>query len=478
MAAHSTCALRPDPWISSCRWLAGEFRLLLRHGQDRSLRLQASAGLTQEGEGDGRGFKHGDEEKGEPEAASFVSYSVGTACKMATSKGKEEAEERRAPLRTWANAAGPKDRWQPPEGDEPKMAPAKMEPECRWDRRLLVSTSDDIIMGFHEDSRTHTAGTMLHITADGCPEEPLLLYPQGFPGLHSLQALVPGLLRHEVEIAMEKLGLIWDRSYAWDIFLDMMKNQFRSSFPNADLPRPFTDATRAVLVDWLVQVHELLHFQDETLYLAIHLLNRSLRQIKVSTVNLQLLGVVCLFLAGKKEECLLPEVSGLCFLMDNSYSRHQLLRMERKVLCGLKFDLSYCPPLHFLLLSASIARCSAKMVWMARYLLELALLEGQCVVFLPVQLAGAALCLARRVLQEPPTPEGEAAWCLASSIHVGSETALLKIMHILAGAAAKAHSRETCATFIKFSSPETMHVSSHPGLRNAPGLLGVPPLHT
>lgn len=249
------------------------------------------------------------------------------------------------------------------------------------------------------------------------------------------------------------------------------------------------------------------------------------------------------------------QVSGLCYLMDHTYTKHQLLRMERKVLCGLKFDLSYCPPLHFLILLASIARCSAKVrihhvwqvsvrsflsmwdlkcpvcrqvVWMARYLLELSLLEGQCVVFLPVQLAGAALCLSRQVLQEPPTPEGEAAWCLASSVHVGryvprllrssvlltavtlasslssgffvvwtslvflvcphpscvsvltsvcfvffSETVLLRIMHILASAAAKAHTRETCATFIKFSSPETMHVSRHPGLKNACGLLGI-----
>lgn len=56
---------------------------------------------------------------------------------------------------------------------------------------------------------------------------------------------------------------------------------------------------------------------------------------------------------------------------------------------------------------------------MARYLLELSLLEGQCVVFLPMHLAGATLCLSRQVLQEPLTAEGEAAWCLASSIHVG-----------------------------------------------------------
>lgn len=58
--------------------------------------------------------------------------------------------------------------------------------------------------------------------ADGCLEEPLLLYPHGLQGLHSLQALVPSLLRHEVETALEKLDLIWDRTFAWDMFLDMM----------------------------------------------------------------------------------------------------------------------------------------------------------------------------------------------------------------------------------------------------------------
>ncbi|XP_010773821.1 cyclin-P isoform X2 [Notothenia coriiceps] len=344
------------------------------------------------------------------------------------------------------------------------MVPVKMEPDRRWERRLSAQTNESIIMGFNEDSLTDTT--------DGCVEESMFLYPQ-LQGFHSLQALVPSLLRHEVETALEKLDLIWDRTFAWDMFLDMMRTQAINTLPNADLPRHFTDSTRSVLVDWLIQVHEMMHFQEETLYLAINLLNRSLRVIKVTTVNLQLLGMVCVFLAAKKEECLLPEVSGLCYLMDHTYTKHQLLRMERKVLLALKFDLSYCPPLHFLLVLASIARCSAKVVWMARYLLELSLLESQCVVFLPLQLAGSVLCLSRQILQEPLTPEGEAAWCLASSVHVGSETALLRIMHTLAGAAAKAHTRETCATFIKFSSPETMYVSLHPGLKNIAALLGV-----
>lgn len=53
------------------------------------------------------------------------------------------------------------------------------------------------------------------------------------------------------------------------------------------------------------------------------------------------------------------QVSGLCSLMDHAYTKHQLLRMERKVLCALKFDLVHCPALHFLLIFASVARCSA-----------------------------------------------------------------------------------------------------------------------
>lgn len=159
--------------------------------------------------------------------------------------------------------------------------------------------------------------------------------------------------------------------------------------------------------------------------------------------------------------------------MENAYSKKQLLRMERRVLTGLKFDLYHCPPLHFLLISASIARCSDKVVWMARYLLELSLLEGQCVVYLAAQLAGAALRLARSILQEAPSPDGEMAWCIASSIHIGSEAALLSIMQMMAMAAARAHARETRATFIKYSTIQTLHVSMHPALKAATGLLGL-----
>ena len=46
----------------------------------------------------------------------------------------------------------------------------------------------------------------------------------------------------------------------------------------------------------------MMHFEDETLYLAIHLLNRTLSLLKVPTADQQLLGIVCLYIAAKRVE--------------------------------------------------------------------------------------------------------------------------------------------------------------------------------
>ncbi|XP_063060522.1 cyclin N-terminal domain-containing protein 2 isoform X2 [Engraulis encrasicolus] len=284
----------------------------------------------------------------------------------------------------------------------------------------------------------------------------------------SSHMLMPGLLKHELEVAMVSLGVIHDRTYAWDIFKDMLWTQRQHTFPSAELPKPYSGKMLAILIDWLIQVHAVLDFAEETLHLTVFLLNRAVRLLKVPVCSLQLLGVVCLFLASKKEECLIPEVSELCHLMENAYTKGQLLKMERKVLCILKFELSYTSPHHFLLLLTTIARCSVKMVWMARYLLELTLIEGECVVYQPVHLAGAAIQLARCVLQEPPLTY------IGNSIFLGSEASLLAIMKTLALAAARAPMGNTHATFLKYASEETMCVSKHPALICAVGLLKLP----
>ena len=56
--------------------------------------------------------------------------------------------------------------------------------------------------------------------ANECSDSAALLYHHGFQGLQSL-------LRHEVEKAMEKLDLTWDRECAWDMFEHMIVRPFQ-----------------------------------------------------------------------------------------------------------------------------------------------------------------------------------------------------------------------------------------------------------
>ncbi|MGH0117949.1 UNVERIFIED_CONTAM: hypothetical protein FKN15_042724 [Acipenser sinensis] len=273
-------------------------------------------------------------------------------------------------------------------------------------------------------------------------------------------APVPRPLLRALEEAMVTLGLSYEREYSWDIFSAMMRKQSSCAFKSSELPRGFTNYMRAILVDWLIQVHESFRCTEETLYLCVHLLNSSMRLSKVNIPTFQLLGMTCLFVACKKEECLFPESTELCFLMENCFTRKQLLRMERKVLTCLKFDLSYSQPLHFLYIVHTMSQCSQQVLHLAKYFLELTLLDIECIVCEPAQLAAAALCLARRVLQERSSPEAEEAWTRAVSLYSVSESALCRIKRCMARAALRAENSETQAMFMKYSIPERMEL--HP----------------
>nr|XP_031314572.1 cyclin N-terminal domain-containing protein 2 isoform X3 [Camelus dromedarius] len=130
------------------------------------------------------------------------------------------------------------------------------------------------------------------------------------------------------------------------------------ALPRRALPRTVTPEMRALVVDWLVQVHEYLGLEGDTLYLAVHLLDSYLCAGRVRLHRLQLLGVACLFLACKMEECVLPESASLCLLGAGSFSRAELLRAERRILSRLDFRLHHPGPLLCLGLLAALARSS------------------------------------------------------------------------------------------------------------------------
>lgn len=115
---------------------------------------------------------------------------------------------------------------------------------------------------------------------------------------------------------------------------------------------------RAILVDWLVQVHSRFQLLQETLYLTVAVLDRFLQVQPVSPRKLQLVGVTAMLVACKYEEMYAPEVGDFAYITDNAFSTAQILEMEQLVLRTLNFALGRPLPLHFLRRASKVASVS------------------------------------------------------------------------------------------------------------------------
>ena len=78
---------------------------------------------------------------------------------------------------------------------------------------------------------------------------------------------------------------------------------------------------RAILVDWIIEVHLKFKLLPETLFITVSLIDRYLEQIQIKRTNLQLVGVTAMLIASKYEEIYAPEVRDFVYITDNAYTK-------------------------------------------------------------------------------------------------------------------------------------------------------------
>jgi hypothetical protein len=82
---------------------------------------------------------------------------------------------------------------------------------------------------------------------------------------------------------------------------------------------------RAILVDWLIEVHYKFKLMPETLFLTVNLIDRFLERVDVVRTKLQLVGVTAMLIACKYEEIYAPEVRDFVYITDKAYTREEIL---------------------------------------------------------------------------------------------------------------------------------------------------------
>ena len=96
---------------------------------------------------------------------------------------------------------------------------------------------------------------------------------------------------------------------------------------------------RAKLIDWMVYVHLRLSLSQQSLFLAVQLLDRVLAKQEIAKTFLQLLGITVLFVACKYQEVHTYDINQFLAATNQLYTHAQLLSMEFLVLNTLSFQI-------------------------------------------------------------------------------------------------------------------------------------------
>lgn len=134
---------------------------------------------------------------------------------------------------------------------------------------------------------------------------------------------------------------------------------------------------RAILIDWLINVHMKFKLLTETLFITVNLIDRYLSVETIQKDDIQLLAAACLMIAAKYEEIYPPSVKDWLYVTKNAYTKPQLLKQEQDVLFKLQFQMSETSPYRFLERYSKIAQADSVLFSLSQYFLELALLDSK-----------------------------------------------------------------------------------------------------
>jgi len=250
--------------------------------------------------------------------------------------------------------------------------------------------------------------------------------------------------------------------YALEIYAYLKQLEKRGSVRSDFLSGcPTSDKMRSVLVDWLVEVQIQFKLLQETLFLTVDTIDRFLavEGKNIHRSKLQLVGVAAMFLVSKIEEVYAPAISDFVYITDNAYTEAEIRQMELKIIRALDFDLCQPIALNFLRRYSKAGDVDVLQHSLAKYTLEVCLLDYNLVSTPGSLLAAASLCLSLLVLD--PSQSQDSVWSTTLSFYSGyTPEQVLEVVPKLATNMSKMHrSTKLQAVRNKYKSGKFMKVA-------------------
>ena len=142
-----------------------------------------------------------------------------------------------------------------------------------------------------------------------------------------------------------------------------------------EMQSDINEQMRAILIDWLVEVHYRFRLKSETLFQTVWIIDTYLSMVQITRAKLQLLGIASLLISCKSQEIYYPQLNEFIDITDGAYVKQELIDMEKKVLKLLNFNIIAPTPNDFYNIITKAFCFDQKQFYLGKYFLESSLID-------------------------------------------------------------------------------------------------------
>ena len=181
----------------------------------------------------------------------------------------------------------------------------------------------------------------------------------------------------------KKEEVFYAGEYLEEIYLNLLieerKINIKPKIGYMSMQKEINEQMRAILIDWIIDVHFQFNLREETLYMTIFIIDTYLSFHFISRKNLQLLGISCLLISCKSEEIYFPQTNKFVEVTDGAYTKEEMIIMENEVLKQLNFNIIFPTPNDFYNILSKLYNFNKKQYFLGKYLIESALIDYQMI---------------------------------------------------------------------------------------------------
>ena len=201
----------------------------------------------------------------------------------------------------------------------------------------------------------------------------------------------------------EKENNLYVGDYLEEIYFNFLADQNQSAIKPRmgymDNQSEINEKMRAILIDWIIEVHFHFNLRQETLFMTVSIIDSFLSVHFISKSKFQLLGITSLLIACKSQEIYYPHLNKFIMTTGGAYTKEDIIMMENEILKVLCFNIIYPTSNDFYNILSKLYNFDRKQYFLGQFFLENALIDYQMIKYSPNIIAASCIYIVMKLFK-------------------------------------------------------------------------------